>query len=197
MSRPFPNSLSISAPVLLVGALLIASCRQDMHDQPRKEPYEGNTHYADGRSDRPQVEGTIARGQLQTDELLFTGKEGGELALRFPFPVTARVLERGRERFDIYCAVCHERTGYGLGMAVQLGFRQPTSFHDDRLREAPPGYFFDVITNGFGAMFDYSDRILPRDRWAIVSYIRALQASQNVPVDTLPERIQRELSEAR
>jgi len=176
---------------------VVASCRQDMHDQPRYEPYEGNASYADGRGDRPQVEGTIARGQLALDQLFHTGKEDEEFAARFPFPVTAEVLERGRERYDIYCAVCHDRTGYGKGMAVQRGFRQPASFHEDRLRESPPGYFYDVITNGFGSMYDYADRIAPRDRWSIVGYIRALQASQNVPVDTLPESVRMRLSEAR
>jgi mono/diheme cytochrome c family protein len=182
---------------ILVVAALLTACRQDMHDQPRYEPLEGNPTYSDGRADRPQVEGTVARGQLTLDTLLHTGKEDGEFAARFPFPITAEVLERGRERYDIYCSVCHEYTGYGMGMAVQRGFRQPTSLHDDRLREAPPGYFFDVITNGFGAMYDYADRITPRDRWAIVSYIRALQASQHVPVETLPESVRQQLSEAK
>lgn len=168
-----------------------------MHDQPRYEPYEGNASYADGRGDRPQVEGTIARGRLELDELFHAGKEDGELAARFPFPITAEVLERGRERYDIYCAVCHDRTGYGDGIAVQRGFPRPASFHEDRLRAAPPGYYYDVITSGFGAMYDYADRISPRDRWSIVGYIRALQASQNVPVDTLPESVRLRLSEVR
>lgn len=192
----FPR-LSGAKSTILVGVLALVSCRQDMHDQPRYEPYEGNDSYADGRSDRPQVGGTIARGQMMLDELLHTGKEHGEFAARFPFPVTAEVLERGRERYDIYCSICHDRTGYGRGLAVQGGFRPPSSFHEDRLREASPGHFFDAITNGFGTMYDLRDRINPRDRWAIVGYIRALQASQNVPLQTLPESVQSQLSEVR
>lgn len=187
----------ISAVLILTGMLAVSSCRQDMHDQPRYEPYEGNSAYADGRADRPQVIGTLARGQLLTDTLLHTGKEAGEFAVRFPFPITAEVLERGRERYDIYCSTCHDYTGSGQGMAVQRGFLKPTSFHDERLRKAPPGYYFDIITNGFGAMYDYSDRITPSDRWAIVSYVRALQASQDVPVETLPESVRQRLSEDR
>ena len=185
------------AALLLAGTLVLGSCRQDMHDQPRYEPQEGNPTFADGRGDRPQVEGTIARGQLVVDQLLHTGKEAGAFSARFPFPVTEETLQRGRERYDIYCSACHDRTGSGSGMAVQRGFLQPTSFHDERLRKAPPGYFFDVITNGFGAMYDYADRITPTDRWAIVSYVRALQASSNVPVESLPEKIQQQMSETR
>ena len=166
-----------------------------MYDQPRYEPFEGNASFADRRSNRPQVEGTVARGGLELDELLHRGTENGELAGRFPFPVTAEVLERGRERYDIYCSVCHDRTGSGRGMVVQRGFRQPSSFHEDRLRQASPGYYFDVITNGFGAMIDYADRIEPRDRWAVVAYVRALQASRNVPLEELPEDVRRRLSE--
>lgn len=178
-------------------ATLLAACRQDMHDQPRFEAFEENLFFANGSSDRPQVEGTVARGQLESDELLYHGTEDGKPAERFPFPVTREVLERGRERFDIHCAVCHDRSGHGRGPAVQRGFRSPPSFHDERLRQAPPGHFFDVITNGFGAMFDCADRVAPRDRWAIVAYIRALQESQNVPVGELPPEVQKDLGGSR
>lgn len=157
----------------------LAGCRQDMHDQPKAEPLEYSSFFPDGRSARPVVAGTVARGQLRADQHFYTGKIDGRHADTFPFPVDAGVLRRGRERFDIYCSPCHSRLGDGNGMIVQRGFRRPTSFHDDRLRKAPPGYFFDVITNGFGTMFDYSDRIVPEDRWAIAAYVKALQLSQN------------------
>ncbi len=158
---------------------LVAACRQDMHDQPRYEPYEPSAFFADGRSVRPQVEGTVARGELAQDEHLLLGRVGGEFATSFPFEITAEIMERGRERYAIFCAPCHDQLGNGHGMIVQRGLRAPSSFHVERLREAPPGYFFDVVTNGFGAMFDYADRIEPRDRWAIVAFVRALQLSQN------------------
>ncbi len=164
------------------------ACRQDMHDQPKVEPFEASDFFADGRSARPQVEGTIARGELSLDEHLAAGRVDGELATTFPFEVTAEVMERGRGRYAIFCAPCHGSVGHGDGMIVQRGLRAPTSFHSERLRESPPGYFFDVITNGFGAMFDYADRITPRDRWAIVSFVRALQLSQNAELaDAAPE----------
>jgi len=157
-----------------------------MHDQPRYEAFERNASFPDGRSARPAVAGTVARGQLELDELFFRGEEGGQPAKRFPFPVTKEDLQRGRERYDIYCSICHDHAGYGHGMAVERGMRQPTSFHDERLRAAPPGHFFGAITNGFGVMEDYADRIGPRDRWCIVAYVRALQLSQNVSVEELP-----------
>ena len=177
--------------LMLATSLGLAGCRQDMHDQPKAEPLERSDFFPDGRSARPWVVGTIARGQLREDEHLYTGKVHGRHAETFPFPVDARVLERGRERFDIYCSPCHSRLGDGNGMIVQRGFRRPTSFHDERLRKAPPGYFFDVITNGFGTMFDYADRIVPEDRWAIAAYIKALQLSQNTDpqILTTAERV--------
>jgi len=193
--RSFCDVTSLKLTGILLVLLLGSACRQDMHDQPRYEPNEGNAAYPDGRSDRPQVKGTLARGQLIVDELLHTGKEEGNFSTRFPFPVTKELLQRGRERYDIFCSVCHDRTGEGYGMAVQAGFIRPASFHDERLREAPPGYFFDVITNGFGAMYDYSDRITPRDRWAIVSFIRALQTSASVSEENLSESSRLQLSE--
>jgi mono/diheme cytochrome c family protein len=170
----------------LVTCLLVASCRQDMHDQPRFEPMEASSFFADGRSARPQVDGTVARGELRLDDHLYRGTVGGRPAMTFPFEVTAEVLERGRERYDIFCSTCHDRTGSGEGLVVQRGLKRPPSFHIDRLREAPPGYFFDVMTRGFGAMYDMADRIDAEDRWAITAYVRALQLSQNATLMDVP-----------
>ncbi|MGH7404659.1 MAG: c-type cytochrome [Candidatus Methylomirabilales bacterium] len=176
-------------------ALFQAGCRQDMHDQPRYEPLESSTFFEDGRSARPPVPGTVAQGQLRADEHLYTGKSGGALVDTLPFPATREVLERGRERYDIYCAVCHDRVGNGEGMVVRRGFRRPSSFHIDRLRGAPVGYFFNVITNGFGVMPDYAAQISVPDRWAIVAYIRALQLSQRATLDDVPAEARRRLQE--
>jgi mono/diheme cytochrome c family protein len=184
--------------VVVVGTVAcLPSCRRDMYDQPRIKPFGRNEFYADERAMRPTVAGTVARGQLELDELLFKGTEGGKLAERFPFPVTLGDLERGRDRYDIYCAICHGQDGYGKGMVVGHGYIQPASLHAERLRTAPVGHFYGVITGGFGAMADYSDRIEPRDRWAIVAYIRALQTSQYALVDELPENVRAELSKLR
>ena len=163
-----------------------AGCRQDMHDQPRYKPLAKSTFFADDRSARPLVADTVARGQLREDELLYTGKVAGKPATTFPFPVTAEVLERGRQRFDIYCTPCHGPLGRGDGMIVQRGFKRPPTFHSDQARQLPPGFFFDVITNGFGAMADYSAQVPVRDRWAIAAYIRALQLSQHATLDDVP-----------
>lgn len=182
--RRLASTTTLAALVLMAGA-----CRQDMHDQPKVDPFEASEFFADGRSARPQVAGTVARGELREDTLLFTGRmPDGKLATAFPFPITAEVLARGRERYDIFCSACHDRAGTGNGMVVQRGLRVPSSFHVERLRDAAPGHFFDVITNGFGAMFDYADRIGPRDRWAITAYVRALQLSQHATLaDATPE----------
>ncbi len=179
------------ALALLVPAALVA-CRQDMHDSPHVEPLEKSAFFADGRSARPAVPGTVARGELVLDPHLTEGVVDGAPATTFPFPVTADVLARGRQRYDVFCSPCHDRAGLGQGMVVQRGMKQPTSFHVQRLREAPPGYVFDVITRGFGAMYDYADRIAPRDRWAIVAYVRALQLAQGADASSLPpEDLQR------
>lgn len=164
----------------------MAGCRQDMHDQPRYKPLAASTFFGDSRAARPLVEGTVARGQLRTDEHFYTGKSGGVLVTTFPFPITRQVLERGRERFNIFCSPCHGRLGDGQGMVVLRGFRNPPSFHLDRMREKPVGHFFDVMTNGFGAMASYAARVPPQDRWAIVAYIRALQFSQRATLDDVP-----------
>jgi len=177
----------VLAGLALAGVLLSAACRLDMHDQPKYTPLRGSDFFADGRAARPLVEGTVARGLLNDDELLNTGKVNGQLATEFPFPVTAEVVARGRERYDIFCSPCHDRTGRGNGMIVRRGYRQPPTYHQDRLRQAPPGHFVDVMTNGFGAMPDYRAQVPPADRWAIVAYIRALQLSANATLMEVPE----------
>jgi mono/diheme cytochrome c family protein len=154
-----------------------------MHDQPKYEPLEATTFFDDGMSARPPVPGTVARGSLGGDELFLTGKVGGQPAPVFPYPVTREMVDRGQERYDIFCAPCHDRVGTGRGMVVRRGYREPPSLHIERLRAAPPGHFFDVITNGFGAMPDYRAQIPPADRWAIVAYVRALQLSQHAPAE--------------
>jgi mono/diheme cytochrome c family protein len=157
-----------------------------MHNQPKYRALRATTFFPDGSSARPLVEGTVARGTLQEDTAFFTGKNGNALVTELPFPVDEQVLNRGQERFNIYCSPCHDQTGSGHGMVVQRGYRQPPSFHDDRLRNAEAGHFFDVMTNGFGAMPDYRAQIAPRDRWAIVAYIRALQLSQHAAAADVP-----------
>jgi mono/diheme cytochrome c family protein len=170
-----------------LGALLVISgCRQDMHDQPKYKPLRAARFFRDGSSARPLVEGTVARGTLREDEAFFTGKVGAALVKELPFPVDQQVLDRGQERYNIYCTPCHDATGSGRGMVVQRGYRQPPSLHDERLRNAEAGHFFDVMTNGFGAMPDYRTVISPRDRWTIVAYIRALQLSQRAAPSDVP-----------
>lgn len=190
---------SIRGPLVaccLAAGVLAAGCRQDMHDQPRFKPYAKSDFFADKRSARPLVDGTIARGHLREDAVLYTGRAAGKPADAFPFPVTADVMARGRERFDIFCSPCHGRTGAGDGMIVRRGYRKPPSFHEDRLRQAAPGYTYDVITNGFGAMPDYAQQIPVRDRWAIVAYITALQRSQHAAADRLPAQARAALDAA-
>jgi hypothetical protein len=180
--------------LVLFGLAGVASsgCRQDMHDQPRYEAMEASGFFTDGRSARPPVAGTVARGQLRDDAHLYEGKVAGELAKTFPFPVTIEVMRRGQERYDIFCAPCHDRTGGGRGMVVLRGFTGPVSFHEPRLRDAAPGYLYDVVTRGFGRMSPYAAQIPVKDRWAIVAYIRALQFSQRAPLEEVPERVRRE-----
>lgn len=174
-------------------ACFLAGCRQDMHDQPRYKPLGYNIFYPDNRDSRPIPSGTVARGTLHTDVAFYQGKVNGADIDYLPIPVNAALIERGHQRFDIYCSPCHGRLGNGLGMIVRRGLKQPPSYHIDRLRTAPVGHFFDVITNGYGAMLNYSAQIEPRDRWAIISYIRALQFSQNANIADLPPDIQAKL----
>jgi mono/diheme cytochrome c family protein len=173
--------------VSLLALLFVPGCRQDMTDQPRYEPLEASTFFADGRAARPLVQGTVARGQLHANSRLYTGKVDNSFIETVPFAVTYAQLQRGRERYDIYCAPCHSRTGNGDGIVVRRGFRRPPSLHIERLRRAPVGYYFDVITSGFGVMPDYAGQISARDRWAIIAYIRALQLSQHASLADVPK----------
>ena len=183
MSRRLRRS---TAGLVIAGVLAFAGCRRDMQDQPKYKPLAESEFFADHRSERPFVEGTVARGDLRDDTLLYTGKQDGKDAAVFPFAVTPDVLARGRERFDIFCSPCHGRTGDGDGMVVRRGYRQPPSYHTPALEKVPVGHFFDVMTNGWGAMPDYASQVPVRDRWAIAAYIRALQATR-VPIGELPE----------
>jgi mono/diheme cytochrome c family protein len=179
--------------VLIILAGFVAACRQDMHDAPRYEPLEESAFFTDGRASRMLVANTVARGQLRDDEHLYTGKIGGQLATEFPLPVTAETMARGQERFTVFCSPCHGGGGDGNGMIVQRGFRQPPSYHEERLLNAPVGYLFDVMTNGFGAMQDYSAQVPVADRWAIAAYIRALQLSRRGTVNDVPADRREEL----
>lgn len=173
----------------------LQSCRQDMHDQPKYEAYEANEFFSDSLSSRPIVEGTVARGYLNEDPGLYRGVNAStstdanapkSFIANFPFAIDAHMLDRGQQRFNIYCAPCHARTGNGDGMVVRRGYKKPPTFHQERLRTMPVGYFFDVITNGFATMPSYADQIPVHDRWAIVAYLRALQLSQNGNVAEVP-----------
>ena len=187
---------SIAIYGCIASLLLIAGCRQDMHDQPRYEPLEFSDFFDDGRASRPLVEGTVAQGQLQLDTLLYTGRIAGELADTLPFPLTRELLARGQERYNIYCSPCHDRVGTGQGIVVRRGFRRPSSFHSDRLREMPMGYYFEVVSQGFGVMMDYAAQVTPHDRWAIVAYIRALQLSQQATLADVPMAERQHLQDA-
>ncbi|HSE31474.1 MAG TPA: cytochrome c [Pyrinomonadaceae bacterium] len=192
--------------LLLLALLATVGCRQDMQDQPKMKPYRGTSFFGDGLSARPPVEGTVPRGYLRTNREFFTGKKTGTTTApglpgtpagpqptagtpsganaypddvdTFPFPVTEQTLQRGQQRYNIFCSACHGLTGFGDGIVVRRGFRRAASFHDDRLRQAPVGHFFDAVTNGWGAMPSYATQIPVQDRWAIIAYIRALQLSQ-------------------
>ena len=170
----------------LAGVGLLAGCRQDMQDEPKFFPQRGTSFYADGRSVRPQVANTVARNQLHENEYFYTGLINGKEGDGMPFPVTMEVLERGQERFNVYCSPCHSRVGNGIGMIVQRGYSKAGSFHSARLETAPLGHFFHVISNGYGSMPDYSAQVAPADRWAIVAYIKALQLSQKATQADVP-----------
>jgi mono/diheme cytochrome c family protein len=201
-----PTRVSSTRILFVIALVLLAAgCRQDMQDQPKMKPYRGTSFFGDGLSARQPVEGTVPRGFLRTDREFFTGKKSGTTTPgqtgvpagpqpvagtqpggnaypddvdTFPFTVTEDTLKRGRERYDIFCSACHGLTGQGDGIVVRRGFRRAASFHDDRLRQAPVGHFFDAVTNGWGAMPSYATQIPVQDRWAIIAYIRALQLSQ-------------------
>ena len=157
-----------------------------MVTQPKLKTYQESDFFPDGQSARLPVAGTVARGQLRVDQAFYEGRKGDELVDTIPLKVTRAVLERGRQRYDIYCSPCHDRTGEGHGMIVQRGFPTPPTFHQDRLRDAPVGHFYHVITQGYGVMFSYAARVEPEDRWAIAAYIRALQLSRHATLDDVP-----------
>jgi hypothetical protein len=182
------KELSIIAKIawLMICLALITGCALDMRHQPRYEAFEESAFFEDNLSARPPVADTVARGQLRNDEHLYTGQVNGDFAQSFPFTVTLEVLERGRERYDIFCAPCHGRVGDGQGIIVEYGLREPPSFHTPELREKASGYYFDLITRGTRVMPSYASRIRPEDRWAIVAYIRALQLSQNADLSDVP-----------
>ena len=170
---------SLLVVVVACAAVAASACRRDMQDQPKLKPLKHSSFFDDGRAARPIPPHTIARGQLVDDELYLTGKHAGQFVDLFPAPITREMIDRGQQRYGIYCTPCHDRTGSGRGMIVQRGFPRAASFHEKRLREAPQGYIFNTITNGFGVMPSYATQIPVADRWAIVAYVRVLQLSQN------------------
>lgn len=179
---------AILLPLLggVIAMLALSGCYQKMGLQPAFDPYDQSDFFEDGMSARPRVEGTVARGEYSEDELLHTGRSGGQLATMFPFPVTGEVLDRGQERFNIYCSVCHGPAGEGDGMIVRRGYKKPNSFHSPTVAAQPEGYYFTVMTQGFGVMPSYAAQVPVEDRWAIVAYIRALQLSQRASVADIP-----------
>jgi mono/diheme cytochrome c family protein len=183
-----PSLFALAALCALAFAGCDSTLRQDMANQPRQNPLSPSDFFADGRSARPVVENTVARGSVQEDSLLVPKESNA-----FPLPITAELLERGQQRYGIFCTPCHGIQGDGLGMVAMRGMKHPPSYHQDRLRNVPNGYLYDVVTNGFGAMYGYSAQIPPRDRWAIVAYLRALQLSRNVPVGQLPAELREKL----
>jgi hypothetical protein len=174
-------------PLALFALLACAAgCRNEMYDQAKAKPLSEGEFFPNGQNARPIPSDTVARGFLRDDKALYAGlAPDGKFVVDLPLPVTRELMERGHERFDIFCSPCHGKQGNGLGMIVERGFKQPASFHSDRLREQPVGYFFDVMTQGFGQMSSYAVQVPPEDRWAIVAYVRALQFSQHAPVAAL------------
>ncbi len=181
-----------SLACLAVAALLVAGCDQRMRYQPKYKPLQESEFFSDGRASRPLPEGVVARGHLRDDVMLFTGYDGTTLTQILPVAVDRALLERGQDRYNIFCAPCHGRLGNGDGMIVRRGMVRPPSFHEDRLLTAPIGHFYDVMTNGFGRMFSYN-HITVADRWAIAAYIRVLQRSQNATLDDVPADEQQKL----
>jgi mono/diheme cytochrome c family protein len=187
-----PRHIPILLATLLAAAALSGCKREDMHNQARHEWHEQSDFFADQLSSRPPVEGTVSREQPLRNDPLVSWRSGDKFAETYPFSVDRVALERGRQRYDIYCSMCHGATGYGDGMIVRRGFARPPSFHDERLRAAAPGYFVEVITHGYGAMYSYNDRVAPEDRWKIAAYVKTLQLSRRLDVASLtPEDRQR------
>jgi mono/diheme cytochrome c family protein len=189
--------MKCAACLLAASALLCGACRQDMYNQPRTKPYSETDFFQNGTTARPLPAYTVQYRSGPQDDAFWTGLTNGTLVAHAPVKLTPDLLERGQKQYDIYCIVCHGATGEGNGEIVQRGFPAPPSYHTDRLRNAPIGHFFDVITNGYGVMYSYAARVEPPDRWAIASYIRALQLSQHVKVQELPASEQQALERAR
>jgi hypothetical protein len=178
--------VKLACALLLV--MITAACRQDMHNAPFYIPLRESKFFADGRSSRDPVKGTVARGFLREDKYFYSGKIDGKPADVMPMVVTKELLQRGQERFNIYCSPCHSRTGDGNGMIVQRGYRKAATLIDDRATKLPVGHFYDVISNGFGVMPDYSSQVKPEDRWAIAAYVRVLQKQAGLPVRTAQDQ---------
>jgi mono/diheme cytochrome c family protein len=174
----------------MAATLVLAGCRQDMQDQPKMTPQRESQFFNDGRSARPQVLNTVARGQLHQDEYFYTGLVSGKEQDALPFPATLEVLERGQERFNVYCTPCHSRVGNGLGMIVERGYKPAGNYHDAKRLAQPVSHYFWVMSNGYGAMPDYSSQLAPADRWAVAAYIRALQLSQDAKPSDVPSGTQ-------
>ena len=170
----------------LAAVLVLAGCRQDMQDQPKFVPQRGTTLFADGRSARPQVENTVGRDQMHEDAYFYTGIQGGKEGDGLPIPLTQATMERGQERFNIYCTPCHSRVGNGLGEIVDRGYKPAANLHDQVRLAEPVSHYFYVMTHGYGAMPDYSAQLTPEDRWAVAAYIRALQLSQAATAADVP-----------
>jgi mono/diheme cytochrome c family protein len=172
---------------VLVPALLVQGCRNEMYDQAKVKALSEGEFFPNGQNARPLPPDTIARGFLREDKAMYAGLgPDGKFVAQLPVPLTRELMDRGHQRFDIFCSPCHGKQGTGLGMIVERGFKQPSSFHTDRLREQPIGYFFDVMTQGFGQMSSYASQVPPEDRWAIAAYLRALQLSQHAMMADLP-----------
>jgi len=192
-----PLRAAFLACACAAAAFVAGGCHLDMYDQPKFKPLAPDPFFADGASARPLVEGTVARGHADTNEYRLTGKSGSEPGSGFPFPVTMAVLNRGRDRFETFCSPCHGRLADGNGMVVRRGFPRPPSLLADSIRTEPEGFFFDVITEGFGRMYSYAPSIPVDDRWNVVAYVRALQFRSNVPVQDLPPSDRARLAEGR
>ena len=191
MSMHSKNSLFrwTMATAALAVLIPLAGCRQDMQNEPKMIPQRESKFFASGRSVRPQVLGTVARGQLDADTYFYTGLIDEKAQDAMPYPVNMTVLRRGQERFDIYCTPCHSRVGNGRGMIVERGYKPAGDLLEPRILKEPLGHYFDVISHGYGAMPDYAAQITPQDRWAIAAYIRALQLSQNATLQDVPAGI--------
>jgi len=185
--------MKIRLAISICAAMLPIACRQDMHDQPKYKPLAASSFFADGRAARPEPKYTVARDEFEDIDPSHTGSDGRGFLDSIPMPVNAALLHRGQERFDIYCSPCHGRLGDGDGMVARRGFRAPADLGSDRVRNAPPGYIFQVIRNGYGAMGDYRDQVSAADAWAIVAYVRALELSRKATLTDVPSEEQSKL----